>query len=112
MARLGKPIKLVPETGDWMADMREEDAAFRRLMDAEATLGPDEVTGVLLRYGRGDGEAVYLVTKASPLTVSLLVFGDCWTVEDALIRGLTKADVLAAKRRNATLASLFGRRPA
>lgn len=56
-----------------------------------------------MQFVRGDGYAVYMVTKASPLTISLLDFGDCWTIEDALIRGINKRDVLEHKRRNAAL---------
>jgi hypothetical protein len=109
MARLGTTIKLAPSTGNYRVDWEAERIAYMKLKAAEAALGPDEIAGVLMEFPRGDGQAAYLVTKASPLTVSLLDFGDCWTVEAALIRGITKKDVLEHKHRNAAMARLFGR---
>jgi len=106
MAKLGKTIKLAPSTNDYRVDWAAEEAAYKALQATEAALGPDEIVGVLLTFPRGDGQAAYLVTKASPLTISLLDFGDCWTIDAAHIRGINKQDVLQQKRRNAMWASL------
>lgn len=47
-----------------------------------------------ITFPRGDGKAIYKVTSLRPLTVNPVMFLDRWEVEDALIRGLTKRDIL------------------
>lgn len=81
--------------------------AYKKLVEASEDLPDGKVVGALLRWQRGDGFAVYRVTKARPLTVQHVPYMDAWTVEDALIRGLNKNDVLAIVRRDKARRELF-----
>ena len=83
---------------DWNKEMAEEQAAMQELDDASDALKGDAIVGAVLRWGRGDGYAVYIVTKEKPLTLAWVPYSDAWAVEDALIRGLTKKDIYAMLR--------------
>ena len=109
MARLGSTVDIKQRTGDWRVDFEAERVELERLESVNDSLPEGEVVGALLRYQRGDGYAYYVVTKASPLTVSWVRFGDGWTVEDTLIRGLRKSDVLAEIARQRRFREVFGR---
>lgn len=88
---------------------KAESVRLQELIERSANLPEGEVVGALLRWQRGDGYAFYVVTKARPLTVKLVPTGDAWQVEAALIRGLTRADVLEQLASARALASIFER---
>jgi len=54
-----------------------------------------DIVGLVLMFPAADGNAVYRVTKASPLTLQHVPFGDAYRVPPAHIRGLRKQDILA-----------------
>lgn len=98
MAKQGNPIDVPDFNGDWgkYRDWFDEQlkAHTKPVKSTDADL-----TGALLQWQRADGYAYYVVTKNKPLTISHLPLGDAWTVEAALIRGLTEADVREQLRR-------------
>lgn len=91
---------------DWSTAPHEVE--FKRLLDESANLPEGEIVGYLCRWQRGDGYAYYRVTAERPLTLQLVPYGDAWTVEDALIRGLTVEDVRDRQRRDIRFRALFG----
>lgn len=62
-----------------------------------------DVVGLMLMFPAADGHAVYRVSKASPLTLQHVPFGDAWRVPPAHIRGLRKSDILAVERARRAL---------
>jgi len=95
--------------GDSMTYIRQEQAKLEAIVKKSRNLPEGEVVGALLSWPRGDGKALYVVTKAKPLTLQHVPYGDAWTVEPALIRGLTVADVRQMVQRERGMAKLFGR---
>jgi hypothetical protein len=83
-------------------------AALQKVSD-NLDLDSGEIVGGILRWGRGDGEALYVVTKARPLTLQHLAYGDAWQVEEALIRGLNTQDVLQMLIRSARFKAAFSK---
>ena len=94
--------------GEW--DMRPDEpmeAYLRRTDEALAELEREsgrvdieagEVVGLVVKFPVADGHAVYRVSRASPLTLQHVPFGDAWRVPPAHIRGLRKSDILEAER--------------
>jgi len=68
-----------------------------------------EVVGILLAFPVADGYAHYRVSKASPLTLQHVPYGDAWRIPAAHIRGLRKVDAIESERRRRGLA-MRGRR--
>ena len=95
--------------GDWRAADAAQMAVFDRLVATSNALPPDELVGALLSWQRGDGCAYYLVTKERPLTLQWVPFMDNWQVENALIRGITKADVLDQIERDRKFRAFFAK---
>lgn len=95
--------------GDVMAGFAADSAALDKLRAVSDALPEGEIVGALLNWSRGDGRAYYVVTKERPLTLAWVPTGDRYSVEAALIRGLTKADVLAMQQHGKVIGSLFGR---
>jgi hypothetical protein len=92
---------------NWKQAWREEGAALDALCAKTAALPEGQIVGAVLRWPRADGFAFYIVTNDKPLTLQHLPCGDRWQVENALIRGLTKKDVLAMVRQAKALAAMF-----
>ena len=100
--------KRVPgERVDWSAVMKEEGEAFEKLLAASEALPTGQLVGRLLRLGRGDGYAWYIITSEKPLTLQWVPYSDAWQIEGALIRGLRIADVQAMVRREQAISELF-----
>lgn len=93
---------------DFMEGMKAQQAALDDLLKRSDELPEGEIVGGVLRWQRGDGYAFYVVTEEEPLTVAWVPFMDHWTVEDALIRGLNKDDVLEKLAQARSLRSIFG----
>lgn len=83
--------------------------AMKALSDASNALPEGEIVGAILRFPVADGYAIYRVTKERPLTLQHVLFGDEWQIHPALLRGLTKADVLHQVRQARALDRLFNR---
>lgn len=115
MARLAKyALKGFPDA-DWEKpeDMKKvfdaQDAAMKKLQETSDALRGDEVVGGVLKFGRGDGYAIYVVTKEDPLTLTHVPYCDAYAVEAALIRGLTRKDVLRMLKADRSMAKLFSK---
>ena len=115
MATLDSTPYPIPEPdysalGEIPYDQMPDALALADLQQKASTIDLDngEIVGGILRWQRADGYAMYLVTKDRPLTLQHIPFGDAWTVEAALIRGLNRNDVLTMLRRERNLSRLFG----
>lgn len=62
----------------------------------------------IIQFPRGDGYALYLVKSVSPPVVQHIPYGDAWTVEPALIRGLRAADLRQMLAFGKAQRALFG----
>lgn len=71
---------------------------------------PSDLVGEVLRWGRGDGYAQYMVWRQQPLQLIHLETGDAWAVEEALIRGLRVGDVRRMVESERRLQELFERK--
>lgn len=97
-----EPFPNYEEYDNIMEGFKAEDEALNKLFAKSEKLPEGKVVGAVLRWQRGDGYAYYIVTKERPLTLAFISAGDRWAVEDALIRGLTLADVkqmIASERK-------------
>lgn len=68
--------------------------------------GDHPLLGEVVKWGRADGYAVYMVYNVKPLQLIHLAIGDAYQVEDALIRGLRPSDVEQMIRYNNLVANL------
>jgi hypothetical protein len=68
------------------------------------------VVGALLQFPRGDGYALYVVTKEKPLVVQHVNIGDAWHVDGITIRGLRLADVRGMVERDRRMAEFFSKK--
>lgn len=112
MARLDpNPYPLPPLHGG--GDFRERIAAqqteMEKLRAKSRALPPGDIVGAVLQWQRADGYAIYIVTNDRPLTVQHIDFMDGYTVEAALLRGLTKTDVLDMLDRDRRFAAIFSK---
>jgi hypothetical protein len=108
MARLAPPLTFAETDYHKPYEEWPDVIGLRELMEQSDALAEGEVVGALLSWPRGDGAAYYQVTKASPLTLRWIQCGDEWTVEPALIRGLTLADVRQEVWHRRQLRQIFG----
>lgn len=108
MARLDPTPYPLPPLACWGAPAGPDlhTKAFEGLLAASHALPEGEVVGAMLRWQRADGYAWYRVSGAAPLSVQHVPAHDAWTVEPALIRGLSRADVLSMIDRERRLAAL------
>lgn len=72
----------------------KQDVKLEALQKVSDALPKGKLKGFILRFPRGDGHALYLVTNEKPLTVAWIAWSDAWQVEGALIRGLDVEDCL------------------
>ena len=90
------------------------DAAFHELQEASDSLPPGVIVGALLKFPAADGYALYLVTKDNGRTVEVkhVSHGDAWQVHPALIRGLTRKDIVRQVEGERRFAGLFAKKSA
>lgn len=102
------------EGGNFRDAFKAQEEAFKKLQEASDAIDFNDpkasLKGALLRWQRADGYAHYIVTADRPLTVQHVPFLDAWTVESALIRGLTRADVIAQLKREKAMKELFSKK--
>jgi len=80
---------------DWTEENKKEAEWLEGIQADLRAANPGEYVGEVLSWQRCDGYASYIVVTEEPvLMLSLLARGDCYTVEDALIRGLIIEDVI------------------
>lgn len=79
-----------PYPGPWAIDFAQSycavraadsgaDAALEALIKRSDALTGKDLVGAVVTFPRGDGMAVYIVTKATPLTVQHVPYCDAWT---------------------------------
>ena len=95
----------------WKEAFKAQEEALDKLAEASAKIDfanpKASLKGALLKWQRADGYAQYIVTADRPLTIAHIPFGDAWTIEPALIRGLTRADIVEQLRRDKAMHDLF-----
>lgn len=96
-----------PCSENWMEDEKNYLEQLRAL--ARKNCPDGEFAGEVLRFGRGDGYAQYMVWAEKPLKLIWIQIGDAWSVESALIRGLRLSDVRRMIEGDRKLAALFSR---
>lgn len=95
---------------DFQAQHDAETAKVNEMTERSDNLPPGEIVGAMLQFPIADGYAVYVVTKARPLTLQHVNYCDGYSIPGAHVRGITKADVLAQIERRKKMAALFARR--
>lgn len=96
---------------DWNKMSEEEDQWFCDAYNAMLDKPKGDIMGAILKWGRGDGNAVYQVVEVNPrsVTIAFVDMGDGYNVEDALIRGLSKSEVVTMVEQQKGASKLFGR---
>jgi hypothetical protein len=90
---------------------KDETKYLAELVEAAHKNRPDdELVGEVIRWPRGDGYALYMVWSTRPLELVWIEVGDAWSVEDALIRGTTIADVRAKVKMERSRRALFAKK--
>jgi hypothetical protein len=69
-----------------------------------------DLIGETIHFQRGDGYAMYLVWKTSPLQLVHLPVGDAWAIPEAHSRGLRVSDVRQQVEGEQRMRELFGRK--
>ena len=102
--------------GDW-EEQHKRDAEYfaevKRLCQVTRTPGnghakdDSDLVGEIVKWHRGDGYALYAVVNTEPLELAWVPFGDRWTVEPALIRGLILDEVRDMVERERRLREVF-----
>lgn len=66
---------------------------FERALHERSSQDLDNLIGALLLFGAADGYAMYIVTKARPLTLMHVYLGDGYQVQYPMIKGIDANDV-------------------
>lgn len=91
MARLAE--KSIVIEGAYDHGWRErEDRLLREAVEKARAASPGKWVGRILKWGRGDGYAQYMVVCEKPFTLAHIRVGDAYQVEHELIRGLGIGD--------------------
>ncbi len=111
MARLGTPLVAVPDADklDWRELTSRENAWFEKALANSDKVDLDgDLTGLVLTFPRGDGYAIYVVSDhRRRLTLHPVVWGNNWQVEDYVIRGLRRQDIIDIALKDRNLRALF-----
>jgi hypothetical protein len=92
--------------GNWMQKERE---AEQKWADEFRSKHKGDLVGEILEWPRADGSARYMIACQKPLHLAHIDFLDGYTVENALIRGLSTKDVREMVDRKRRMDDLFGR---
>lgn len=112
MARLRRyayDLPAIQWSPGWDPKTDPQEIAFQALMEKSNNLPEGEVVGAVMQWQTADSYAWYLVTSDKPLTLQYVPYCDGWTVPDALIRGVRKADVLDQLDGRRRRAAFFAR---
>lgn len=83
------------------------DQKMQELQGISDNLPKGEIVGGIISFSVADGGAYYLVTKAKPLLLQHIDYGDGYRVQYPMIRGLRRADVEDMLDRTHRLNELF-----
>lgn len=117
MAKLTGSVAFPPRDYDnYLANRKAgivdpHDLVFAGLEARAAALPPGVIEGAILKFPVADGYAMYLVSKDTGRTVEVkhIPYGDAWQVHPALIRGLTRKDIVRQVEGERKLAALFAK---
>lgn len=117
MAKLTGSVALPPEDySNYLARLKagersEHQKAADALFERAAALPPGVIEGAILKFPVADGYAMYLVTKDTGRTVEVkhIPYADAWQVHPALLRGLTRKDIVRQVEGERKLAALFAK---
>lgn len=90
----------------WIKELADEARRLARLANSKGA----GYIGEVVRFPRGDGSAMYLVWKTSPLELIHLPVGDAWQIPDAHSRGLRLSDIKDQIDRERRLTELFAKK--
>ncbi len=90
-----------------MERINAENKVFDKLMEVSNNLPDGEVLGGVVSFPVADGHAHYLVVTDKPLNLRFIPYSDRYQAHPALIRGLTKKDVIKHLRSNKNLHEIF-----
>lgn len=100
-----KSLQLPPLNLDGNFKDSEHNKAFSALLAASANIDVDQqdvdLTGAVIQFQRADGYASYVVKEdkgGRVLVIQHINFLDGYRIEDALIRGLRREDILQQLR--------------
>lgn len=100
----------VQEKGEDLDSFFNRTAALLGQMTAKANALPEgEFVGAILSFPIADGNALYLVDKVKPLTLTPILYMDGYQIPAAHIRGLTLNDVRQQVQREKAFAALMAR---
>lgn len=93
----------------WTVDdlVAHDEAVWKKLEALTANLPAGEVVGGVVTFPVADGRAIYVVTKARPLTLQHVPLGDAYAIPAAYLRGLTLRDVRVNIERARRIHDLF-----
>lgn len=78
----------------FIAETERTDKAFKKLeAESKKAKRAGKLEGRIWSYPVADGLAYYLVSKASPLTLQWIPWGDAWQAPHIVIRGLRVSDL-------------------
>jgi hypothetical protein len=116
MAKLTGTVSIPKENygGDFLKNLKagiksEHQKAVDALFEKAEAIPEGVIEGAILKFPVADGYALYLVTKDSKRGVELkhIPYGDAWQVHPALIRGLTRKDIVRQVEGERRLTKLF-----
>lgn len=79
-------------------------------MEKTYNLPDGSIKEAIVRFPVADGHAYYMIMKVRPLTMRHLAIGDSWSIPDAHVRGLKKADLLQLVNQEKMLHRLFSKK--
>ena len=92
---------------DWRANEAAQTERVQAEVRAEA---PGDLVGEIVKWPRADGYATYMISSQEPLQLLHCNFGDAYSIEPALIRGLIVEDLEPMVARERSLRELFARK--
>lgn len=105
---LAKPYPApILRTGSFEDYSKATETVYQELLKKSNSLDDDEVEGALLSFPVADGSALYLVTKASPLTLQHVPLWDAYQIPAAHLSGLRLAHVQAQVKQARAWANLM-----
>lgn len=111
MAKLDpKPYPLKAPEGWSPEAIRAQMDEVEALVRATADLPENEIVGGVIKFHVADGYAMYMVTKASPLTIQHIAYSDEYAISAAHIRGLRRADIEAMVAREKAVQAIFSKK--
>jgi hypothetical protein len=96
------------KSGCWDAYEKAQQDYLKSLQEwARLRYGPSPYIGEIVRFGVGDGNAVYMILRLKPCEIMHIPIGDAWQIPAAHARGLKASDLRGMVERDRKLTELF-----